>query len=114
MIAPHLAAPLRDGRTPFRARWREQTFDFITTRRIEFPKPDEGGPDPALSDECKGVIRGMTRRTGAGMCDPTARLAGKEGLKELKMTGFFAALGEDWDELPARPPPREDNWVSFA
>lgn len=57
---------LTHGRTPFRARWREQTFDFITTRRVEFPKPEEGGPDPVLSDECKGIIRGMTRRTGVG------------------------------------------------
>lgn len=73
----------------------------------------EGGPDPALSDECKGVIRGMTRRTGAGLCDPAARLAGKHGLLELKLTGFFAALGVDWDGMLGRPPPSEDNWVSF-
>jgi hypothetical protein len=44
----------------------------------------------------------------------TRRLAGKEGLNELKMTGFFAAVGDDWDEIPSRPPPREGNWVSFA
>ena len=44
---------LTHGRTPFRARWREQTFDFITMRRIEFPKPEDGGPDPPLCDDCK-------------------------------------------------------------
>ena len=33
---------LTHGRTPFRARWREQTFDFITQRRVEFPKPEAG------------------------------------------------------------------------
>ena len=105
---------LTHGRTPFRSRWREQTFHFITTRRVEFPRPEEGGPNPPLSDECKGVIRGMTRRTGLQLCDPAARLAGKEGLRELKMTGFFASFGEDWDEtLPTKPPPMEDDWVSF-
>jgi hypothetical protein len=36
-------ATLLVGRTPFRARWREQTFDFITTRRIDFPRPEEVG-----------------------------------------------------------------------
>ena len=59
-------------------------------------------------------VWGMTRRTGVGLCDPSARLAGKGGLSELKMTGFFAVFGNDWDELPSKAPPREDNWVSIA
>ena len=149
---------LTHGRTPFKARWREQTFDFITTRRVEFPRPEEGGPDPPLSDECKvgrckltvskpvlkapvvqrlkleyaeplsnfafnfnlrryskGVIRGMTRRTGRELCDSAARLAGRldgqGGLSELKLTGFFSGI--DWDALPLQPPPSDDTWVRF-
>lgn len=57
----------------------------------------------------------MTRRTGADLCDPAARLAGEAGLADLKMTGFFSAAvpDGDWDSLPTRAPPMEDNWVTF-
>ena len=75
----------------------------VASARVHFPAADEGGPDPALSEDMKGMIVAMTRRPASGVGD---RLG---GWAELAHCGCFEGL----TRVPRVAVPREDRWVTL-
>ena len=75
----------------------------MASARVHFPAADEGGPDPALSEDMKGMIVAMTRRPASGVGD---RLG---GWAELAHCGCFEGL----TRVPRVAVPREDCLVTL-
>ena len=89
------------GRVPFGSPKSRHPFSsrvHVASARVHFPAADEGGPDPALSEDMKGMIVAMTRRPASGVGD---RLG---GWAELAHCGCFEGL----TRVPRVAVPRED------
>ena len=101
-----VAYELVHGRVPFGSPKSRHPFSsrvHVASARVHFPAADEGGPDPALSEDMKGMIVAMTRRPAAGVWD---RLG---GWAELAHCGCFEGL----TRVPRVAVPREDRWVTL-
>jgi serine/threonine protein kinase len=101
-----VAYELVHGRVPFGSPKSRHPFSsrvHVPSARVHFPAADEGGPDPALSEDMKGMIVAMTRRPAAGVWD---RLG---GWAELAHCGCFEGL----TRVPRVAVPREDCWVTL-
>ena len=101
-----VAYELVHGRVPFGSPKSRHPFSsrvHVASARVHFPAADEGGPDPALSEDMKGMIVAMTRRPAAGVWD---RLG---GWAQLAHCGCFEGL----TRVPRVAVPREDRWVTL-
>ncbi|KAK9905733.1 hypothetical protein WJX75_005338 [Coccomyxa subellipsoidea] len=79
------------GFTPFRGKKRDETFNNILKRPLNFPEL------PEVSDECKDLISQLLER------DPAKRLGAHAGAEEIKAHPFYESI--NWALLRNTRPP---------
>nr|AHZ63878.1 phototropin [Selaginella kraussiana] len=87
------------GRTPFRGKNRQRTFENVLTKELVFPN------SKPVSLQAKLLIRSLLHR------DPTKRLGGVKGAYEIKKHPFFHGI--NWPLIRCMSPPELDTPVQL-
>nr|AML77539.1 putative LOV domain-containing protein [Selaginella wallacei] len=88
------------GRTPFRGKNRQKTFENVMVKELTFPR------SKPVSLQAKQLIRALLHR------DPTKRLGSLKGAFEIKKHAFFSGI--KWPLLRCMSPPELDTPVEMT
>nr|AML79667.1 putative LOV domain-containing protein [Selaginella lepidophylla] len=87
------------GRTPFRGKNRQKTFENVLQKDLVFPS------SKPVSLQAKQLIRSLLQR------DPSKRLGGLNGAYEIKRHPFFTGI--NWPLIRCMPAPELDTPIQF-